>query len=134
MRARIRVEAIKLGVLTSRLILRQLKNLEKALQLDELEAVVDMVFWDGARGGLFGHIHCRYTRSEAKNEVLPCSAEEEIELMKSKYENDCHRVFGKGEEVPFAGYLENFCYLGPETLAAERKAVIERLRGEVNGA
>jgi hypothetical protein len=127
-------EAIRVGVLNSGLVLRRLKKLEQTLQVDNLEVAVDIVFWDGAKGGLFGHAYYRYSGNGGKTEALPCSAEKEIELMKEDYERDGHRVFGKGDEVSFAGYLENFCYLGPEALAAERKAVIERLRGEVNGA
>lgn len=123
-----------MGVLNSGLVLRRLKKLEQTLQVDNLEVAVDIVFWDGAKGGLFGHVRERIFSNGGKTEALPFSAEEEIKLMKEDYERDGHRVFGKGDEVSFAGYLESFCYLGPEALAAERKAVIERLRGEVNGA
>ena len=123
-----------MGVLNSGLVLRRLKKLERTLQVDNLEVAVDIVFWDGAKGGLFGHARERVFSNGGKTEALPFSAEEEIELMKEDYERDGHRVFGKGDEVSFADYLENFCYQCTEALAAERKAVIERLRGEVNGA
>ena len=123
-----------MGILTSGFVLRRLKKLEQTLQVDNLEVTVDIVFWDGVKGGLFGHVRERCVGNGGKIGVQACSAEEEIELMKEAYERDGHRVFGKGDEVSFAGYLDYFCYLGPEALATERKAVIERLRGEVNGA
>ena len=123
-----------MGILNSGFVLRRLKKLEQTLQGDNLEVTVDIVFWDGVKGGLFGHARERIFSNGQETEFSACSAEEEIELMKRDYERDGHRVFGKGDEVSFAGYLDYFCYLGPEALATERRAVIERLRGEVNGA
>lgn len=124
-----------MGVLTSGLVLKRLKKLEQTLQVETMEVNVDIMYWDNVKGGLFGHARERVVSNGTKTGgAVACSAEEEIELMKEDYEREGHRVFGKGDEVSFAGYLENFCYGGPEALAAERKAVIERLRGEVNGA
>ena len=122
-----------MGVLNSGLVLRRLKKLEQTFQVDNLEVDVDIVYWDSAKGGLFGHARERIFSNGKETEFSAFSAEEEIELMKEDYERDGHRVFGKGDEVSFADYLESFCYLGPEALAAERRAVIGRLRREVNG-
>ena len=123
-----------MGLLTSGLVLRRLKKLEQTLQVETMEIAIDIVYWDGVKGGLFGHARERIFSNGKETEFSACSAEEEIELMKEDYERDGHRVFGKGDEVSFAAYLENFCYGGPEALATERRAVIEGLRGEVNGA
>ena len=122
-----------MGILTSGLVLRRLKKLEQTLQIDTLEVAVDIVYWDSAKGGLFGHARERIFSNGKETEFSACSAEEEIELMKEDYERNGLRIFGKGDKVSFADYLEYFCYGGPEALAAERRAVIERLRGEVNG-
>ena len=113
-----------MGVLNSGLVLRRLKKLEQTLQVDNLEVTVDIVYWDSAKGGLFGHTRKRIFSNGGKTEALPFSAEEEIELMKVDYEKNGHCVFGKGGEVSFADYLEYFCYGGPEALAAERRTII----------
>ena len=55
-----------MGVLTSGLVLRRLKKLERTLQVDNLEVTVDIVFWDSAKGGLFGHARKRIFSNEER--------------------------------------------------------------------
>ena len=111
-------------------LLGRLKKLERAFSIDTLD-IFDVVMWAGDRGGLFGHAHYRMSKSETV--VSPCSAEEEIEIMRRYYEDDGHSLFGR-TDVSFAEYLEGYCYLGPEGLAVERALVIQKLRGEAIGA
>ena len=59
-----------MGVLTSGLVLRRLKKLEQTLQVDNLEVAVDIVYWDSAKGGLFGHARERVVGNEGKTEGL----------------------------------------------------------------
>jgi hypothetical protein len=54
--------------------------------------------------------------------------------MRRHYRDEGHRWFGQEAEVSFAEYLERFCYLGSEGLADRRRAVIDRVRREDNGA
>jgi len=48
--------------------------------------------------------------------------------MREHYEENGHRLYGKGPKASFAEYLERFGYLGPEELAVRRKKVIEELK------
>jgi hypothetical protein len=50
--------------------------------------------------------------------------------MRESYEENGHKLFGKGEPVSFSQYLEAFSYLGPDERADRRRKVIERVRSE----
>jgi len=94
-------------------------------QLEEKAGVnpIDVVMWSGSDGGIFGHVHV------VGNRTFPCSDEEEIEIMREHFEADKHRVWDKGEYVPFWKYLETFSYLAPTGLVERQRMVIDRLRG-----
>ncbi len=111
-----------------RSVLSRLRRLENVLLVDESEKVFDVVLLDPVAGGLFGHSHIVYHFKEQKNEIFVCSVDEEVELMRAKYEDFGHRVFGQGEELSFPDFLERFDYMGPKALAEERKAIIQKLR------
>ncbi|MDH5266610.1 MAG: hypothetical protein OEW62_02900 [Candidatus Bathyarchaeota archaeon] len=114
-------------------ILRRLKKLEKVFAVEPRDDWLDIVMWTGSDGGVFGHAHCRFSRSRNRTEWIPCSDEEEIEIMRGHYEKDSHRLYGKGPRVSFREYLERFSYLGSEELGVKRKEIIERLKGEIDG-
>jgi hypothetical protein len=106
---------------------RRIKALELMSGVDE--PCYDIVMIAGGTGGLFGHSH--FIVSSDKTVTKPCSEEEELEIMLSQYEKDEQRVWGKGERVSFAEYLEYFEYLGPDELKDSRREVIEALRAEM---
>lgn len=119
--------------MSSRSALRQLRRLERVFGLVEPEDDgIDVLMWNGVSGGLFGHVHCHLCGSQGESKPSPCSDEEEVEIMRQHYENDKHRC--RGKEVQFWKYLEKFSYLAPEGLAERQRAVIDKLRGEENGA
>jgi hypothetical protein len=109
-------------------ILRRLKKLEKVFAVEPRDDWIDVVMWNGLQGGIFGHMHCRFSESRRQTEWVPCSDEEEIEIMRDHYEKDDHRFYGRGPKASFAEYLERFSYLGPEELAVKRKKIIEQLK------
>ncbi len=84
---------------------------------------IDVVMWSGSDGGVFGHVHV------IGEERRPCSDEEEIKIMRNHFEIDKHRVWGKGEYVPFWKYLEAFTYLAPNGLVERQRAAIDRVKG-----
>jgi hypothetical protein len=65
--------------------------------------------------------------------MVPCSDEEEVQIMRENYEDNGHRFFGQGDELSFPEYLERFSYLGSEELADRRREVISMLRGADGG-
>jgi len=114
-----------------------LRSLERRINALELMSGVDEPCYDivmsmGGEGGLFGHSHCIV--SSGKTVIRPCSEEEELEIMLNQHERDNHRVWGKGERVSFAEYLEYFDYLGPDELKARRREITEALRAEMSEA
>ena len=114
-------------------ILRRLKKLEKVFAVEPRDDWIDVLMWNGLEGGIFGHVHYRFSESRRQTELISCSDREEIEIMRDRYEEDEHRFYGKGPKVSFAEYLERFSYLGPEELAVKRKEIIEQLKGERDG-
>lgn len=121
--------------MSSRSLLRQLRRLERVFAAGELgDYWIDIVKWEGKKGGAFGHAHWRFSPSRCEQQIIPCSDEEEVEVMRQHYEREKHRFFGQGEELSFPDYLERFCYLGSEELGERRNAVIGKVRsdGEVS--
>jgi len=120
--------------MSNRAILRRLKKLEKVFAVEPGDDWTDTVMWDVSDSGIFGHRHYRFSKSRNQSEWIPCSDEEEIQIMREHYERDEHRFYGRGPEVSFAEYLERFSYLGPKEMAVKRKQIIEQLKGERDGA
>ncbi len=118
---------------SNRAILRRLKKLEKVFAVGPRDEWIDILMWNGSQGGIFGHVHCRLSEGRQQTEWTPCSDEEEIEIMREHYEEDDHRLHGRGPKVSFAEYLECFSYLGSEELEARRRRIIERLKGGEDG-
>jgi len=108
--------------------------LERVFAVEPKDDWIDVLMWNGLQGGIFGHTHCRFSESRSQTEWTPCSDAEEIEIMREHYEADDHRLYGRDPEMSFAKYLERFSYLGPEELETRRKQIIERLKGEEDGA
>ena len=93
------------------------EGLRKRVDRLEEEAIgvseFDTVIWSASDGGIFGHAHIRFNKNLMKQEIVPCSDEEEIEIMRQHFEIDKHRPWDKGQYVPFWKYLEEFSYLAP---------------------
>jgi hypothetical protein len=118
--------------MSNKAILKRLKKVEGVFHAGEpRDDWVDFCMWD-VSGGVFGHVHYRFSESRGESLRTPCSDEEELEIMRAQYEDEGHRLCGKGEEVSFAEYLERLSYLCPEALRERQKLVIERVRGEEN--
>ena len=120
--------------LGNRAILSRIKRLEKVFAVNPVDDWIETVMWSVSDCGVFGHTHYRFSESRRQSEWTPCSDEEEIQMMRESYERDGHRLYGRDPEVSFAEYLERFSYLGPKELDGERKRIIERLKGENDGA
>lgn len=120
--------------MSSQAILKRLRKLEKVFSVELRDDWIDVLMWDGSQGGIFGHTHFRFSESGRQTVRLPCSDGEEVEIMREHYEDDDHRLYGKGSSVSFAEYLERFSYLGPEELEPRRRSIIERLKGGEDGA
>lgn len=120
--------------MSNRAILRRLKKLETVFAVSEpKDDWIDVLMWNGKKGGTFGHAHYRFSESRNQTEWKPCSDEEEIAIMREHYEDENCRLYGRGSKLSFVEYLERFSYLGPEELAVRRKLVIERLSGGEDG-
>ena len=118
------------GSLSKRAILRRVEELERVFAVGEFgDDWVDVLMWSGRNGGVFGHV-CFRCSKRGETRWLPCSDEEEVEIMRGHYEDERRRLYGRGAEISFAEYLEQFSYLGSEELAVKRKLIVERLRGE----
>jgi hypothetical protein len=120
--------------MSSKAILSRVKRLENVFAVESGDDWIDILMWSGSQGGIFGHAHCCVSCSGRETVWRPCSDEEEVAIMRRYYEDEGHKLFGKGAEVSFVEYLERFSYLGSEELADRRKAIIDRFRGEENGA
>ena len=94
---------------------------------------IDVIMWD-IPGGIFGHSHFRFCKSTGEIVRVPCSDEEESEVMRTLYEDEGHRLFGQGSEVSFAEYLERHSYLCPKELVERLQLLVEKIRSEENGA
>lgn len=111
------------------MLLRRIERLERAYSVDRDEWI-DVLLWEGSKGGVFGHCHFRLAMDGGKSEWIACTEEEELALMRESYEEEEHKLLGKGEPVAFSQYLERFSYLGPDALAERRRKIIERVRSE----
>ena len=120
--------------LGSRAILRRLERLEKVFAVNPVDDWIDVVMWSASNCGVFGHSRYRFSESRRQSEWIPCSDEEEIQIMRESYERDGRRLYGRGSEVSFAEYLERFSHLGPKERDGERRRIIERLKGGRDGA
>jgi hypothetical protein len=101
-----------------------LKKRVERLEEEKMVDSTDFVMWWGPDGGIFGHAHVI-----GMNRKVPCSDEEEVEIMREQFEADKHRIWGRGEEVPFWKYLEAFTYLAPDGLAERQRAAIDKVKG-----
>ena len=111
-----------------------MKKLEQVFSVGEpVDDWIDVVMWEGLRGGIFGHAHYRFSKSRGESECVACSDDEEIELMRQLYSSDDRKLFGQELKMSFPEYLEHFCYLGCEELEPKRREIIERLRREEAG-
>ena len=108
--------------------------MEKVFAVNPVDDWIDVVMWSVSDCGVFGHTRYRFSESRRQSEWIPCSDEEEIQIMRESYERDGRRLYGRGSEVPFAEYLERFSHLGPKERDGERKRIIEHLKGERDGA
>ncbi len=122
------------GSMSKQAILRRLKKLEKVFAAGSESRWIDVLLWDGLQGGIFGHAHFRFSEDGRQTELRPCSDQEEIAIMREHYEDDDHRLHGRGSKVSFAEYLESFSYLGSEELEGRRRRIIEALKGGEDGA
>jgi hypothetical protein len=113
-------------------VLRRLVRLESVIGVSE-DDWIDVVMWIGREGGIFGHMHSRFSKSRMESQLVPCSDEEEVQIMRGKYEDEGHRFCGQGDELSFPEYLERFSYLGSEELADRRREIISKLRGADSG-
>ena len=120
--------------LGSQAILRRVKRLEKVFTVNPVDDWIEIVMWSVSDCGVFGHTRYRFSESRNCTEWIPCSDEEEIQIMRESYERDGRRLYGKGSEVSFAEYLERFSDLGPKERDGERKRIIEHLKGGRDGA
>ena len=120
--------------MSNRAILRRLRKLENVFAMDPENCWIDVLMWNGPQGGIFGHTHFRFSKNGRQTELIPCSDEEEIEIMHEHYEDDDRRLHGRGSKVSFAEYLECFSYLGSEELEARRRRIIGQLKGGEDGA
>ncbi len=115
--------------MSNRAVLRRLKKLERVFALSEpQDDWVDIILLEGSHGGIFGHLHYRFSESRRKNESMPCSDEEEIAIMRDIYEETEHKLPRASESTSFAEFLEYYSYLGSEEMAARRKMIIEQLK------
>jgi hypothetical protein len=113
-------------------VLRRLVRLEGTIGASE-DDWVDVVMWSPRGGGIFGHVHYRFSKSRSESQRVPCSDEEEVQIMREHYEADGHRFSRQGDELSFPDYLERFSYLGSEELAERRREIISRVRGVESG-
>jgi hypothetical protein len=115
---------------SSLMLFRRVELLERAFGVASREEWVDFVMWYGRKGGVFGHVHMRISKCGRGTELIACTDEEELAMMRSNYEKEEHKLFGKGEPVAFSEYLGRFDYLGSEELADKRRKIIGRVRSE----
>jgi hypothetical protein len=121
-----------MGFLNKVSVRNRIKRLEDAFWVGDRDEWIDIVMWQGSKGGIFGYAHMRLSKFTGEHELTACTEEEEMKLMREHYEEANGKLYGRGEAVPFSVFLENFCYLGPPEFADRRRKIIERLRSEEN--
>jgi hypothetical protein len=112
------------------MLFRRVELLERGFGVGSGDEWIDIVMWNGEKGGVFGHVHMHISKGERGTELIACTDEEELATMRNNYEKDEHRLFKRGEPVAFSEYLERYYYLGPDWLADKRRKIIERVRSE----
>ena len=122
----------RMGFLNSVGLRRRLKRLEDAFWAGDGDEWIDIVMWEGSKGGVFGYAHIRFSKFSGEHEFSACTEEEEMELMREHYEEANGKLYGRGDTVPFSVFLENFCYLGSPEFADRKREIIGRLRSEEN--
>jgi hypothetical protein len=120
----------RMGFLNSVGLRRRLKRVEDAFCVGDDDEWIDIVMWEGSKGGIFGYAHIRISKFTGEHELTACTEEEEMKLMREHYEEANGKLYGRGEAVPFSVFLENFYYVGPPEFADRRREIIERLRSE----
>ena len=121
-----------MGALGSVSVLKRLKKMEETFTIGDEDEWIDIVMWEGSKGGVFGYAHIRISKFFGGHELVACTEEEEMELMREHYEEANGKVYGRGDSVPFSVFLENFCYLGPPEFADRRREIIDQLRSKEN--
>ena len=121
-----------MGALNSVSLRKRLRKMEKTFAIGDGDGWIDIVMWEGSKGGVFGYAHIRISKFTGGHELVACTEEEEMALMREHYEEANGKVYGRGDAVPFSVFLENFYYLGPPEFADRRREIIERLRSEEN--
>jgi len=106
--------------------------MEKTFAIGDGDEWIDIVMWEGSKGGVFGYVHIRISKFLGGHELVACTEAEELELMREHYEESDGKLYGRGDSVPFSVFLENFYYLGPPEFADRRREIIEQLRSEEN--
>jgi len=119
--------------MSNKAILKRIKNLEKVFAVEPKDDWIDVRMWNGLDGGIFGHVHCRFSKSRGETELLPCSDEEEIQIMRDHYEETEHKIPGRNERVSFSDFLEYYSFLSPEKLSLRRGEIIDWLKGGEDG-
>ncbi len=117
-----------MGSFKYRSILKRLEKMEQSLLIDEENKLFSFQLMDPVNGGLFGHSHVQYRLHGKDYKKFPCTDEEEIELMRRRYEGDNHKYFGVGEELTFPDYLEQYFYFSPNVPDERKKAAVQKLR------
>lgn len=123
-----------MGVLGSATLRKRLKRMEDVFGAGEGDKRIEIVMWEGSKGGVFGYARMRVSKFGGETEWTACTEEEEMALMREHYEESDKKLYGRGDTVPFSVFIENFCYLGPPELADRRREIIERLRREEEDA
>ena len=121
-----------MGFLNKVSVRNRIKRLEDAFWVGDRDEWIDIVMWQGSKGGIFGYAHMRLSKFTGEHELTACTEEEEMKLMREHYEEANGKLYGRGEAVPFSVFLENFCYLGSPEFADRRREIIGRLRSEEN--
>ena len=111
-------------------LLRRLERVEKVLmgEGDQDAWLVGLGYFDCIKGGIFGHSNLVYGGSGQVPIKRPCTDEEEIELMRIKYDDFHHKFFGEGDELTFPDFLELFFYLSPNVPDDRKRSVVQKLR------
>ena len=122
--------AISMGFLSKVSVRNRIKRLETAFWVGDRDEWIDIVMWEGWRGGVFGYAHILISKFTGEHEFSACTEEEELRLMREHYEEANRKLYGRGDEMPFSFFLENFCYLGSPEFAYRRREIIERVRSE----
>ena len=87
-------------------IRKRVEKLEEKVRIKHREPFY-VLMWIGRGGGLYGHGRIDvYT-----GEIMPCSDEEEMEIMRNHWERENRRLYGRGSQVSFEEYLRAHEYL-----------------------